>query len=116
MTDRVRRDDSLVPPGGELSGFIRDPVIIVHQDQDRKLRYLLQFAVVDEGMGDPRFAGVILSDLLDHAAAAYAATTGRDQRDVRAVIAKVMRDEDKFKEKDPSRGQASWTTVWPRRN
>ena len=116
MTDRVRDDDSLIPPDGGLPGLIRNPIIIVHKADDGKLHYLLSFADVDAGMDDPRIAGIILSDILDHMAAAYAATTGRDQRDLRAAIAKVMRDEDRFKEKDPERGRQAGATVWPKRN
>ena len=115
MTDRVQDDDSLIPPGGDPSGFFRNPLIIVHQIEDGSLRYVISLGPIDKTMDDPRVAGVLLSDLLDHLAAAYQATTGRDQRDVRAAIFKVMRDEDRFKEKDPTRGAARGATIWPRK-
>ena len=51
-----------------------------------------------------------MSNLLDNLAAAYQRTAGRDQRDVRAAIVKVVRDEDRFKEKDPTRGAARGAT------
>ena len=115
MTERVQDDDSLIPPGGDPSGFFRNPLIIVHQIEDGSLRYVISLGPIDKTMDDPRVAGVLLSDLLDHLAAAYQATTGRDQRDVRAAIVKVMRDEDGFKEKDPTRGNPKGATVWPRK-
>ena len=115
MTDRVQDDDSLIPPGGDPSGFFRNPLIIVHQIEDGSLRYVISLGPIDKTMDDPRVAGVLLSDLLDHLAAAYQATTGRDQRDVRAAIVKVMRDEDRYKEKDPMRGNPKGATVWPRK-
>ncbi len=116
MTDRIQNDDSLIPPGGDPSGFIRNPIIIVHKLDDESVRYVLSLGEVDKSMGDPRIAGILLSDLLDHVAEAYRATTGSDQRDIRAAIFKVMRDEDRFKEKDPSRGSARGATLWPRKN
>jgi hypothetical protein len=115
MTDRIQDDDSLIPPGGEMSGFFRNPIIIVHQIEDGSLRYVISLGPIDENLDDPRVAGVLLSDLLDHLAASYKGTTGRDQRDLRAAIFKVMRDEDRFKEKDPSRWAARGATVWPRK-
>jgi hypothetical protein len=115
MTDRIQDDDSLIPPGGDPSGFIRNPIIVVYKTDDGGVRYLISFGDINENMDDPRVAGVLLSDLLDHIAAAYQATTGRDQRDLRAAISKVMRDEDRFKEKDPSRGAARGATIWPRK-
>jgi hypothetical protein len=115
MTDRVQDDDSLIPPGGDPSGFIRNPIIIVHKIDDGSIRYLLSLGEIDEHLDDPRAVGILLSDLLDHLAAAYQTTTNRDQRDLRAAIFKVMRDEDRFKEKDPSRGTARGATIWPRK-
>src|SRR5215831_1158001 len=49
---------------------------------------------------DYRDFGMAISDLIDHIANAYHQTTGRDFRDVRASIMKVVRDEDRFKKKD----------------
>ncbi len=115
MTDRVQDDDSLIPPGGDPSGFIRDPIIVVHQADDESIRYLISLGGIDKNLDDPRPVGIVMSDLLDHLAAAYQKTTGRDQRDVRAAIVKVMRDEDRFKEKDPTRGNPKGATVWPRK-
>jgi hypothetical protein len=47
--------------------------------------------------------GVAISDLIDHIANAFHQSTGCDVRDVRAKIVKVLRDEDRFKEKGPKR-------------
>jgi hypothetical protein len=55
--------------------------------------------------------GVAISDLIDHIANAFHQSTGRDVRDVRAKIVKVLRDEDRFKEKDPKRAQMSGRIV-----
>jgi hypothetical protein len=55
--------------------------------------------------------GIAISDLIDHIADAYHQTTGRDKRDIRASIVKVLRDEDRFKEKDPKRTQMSGKIV-----
>jgi len=60
--------------------------------------------------------GVVLSDLLDHIARAYHQATGRDERAIREAVLKVMRDEDRFKARDPSRGSMSGATVFPQRN
>jgi len=51
--------------------------------------------------------GVALSDLIDHIADAYHQTTGRDIRDIRSTLVKVLRDEDRFKEKNPTRAHMS---------
>ena len=56
--------------------------------------------------------GIAISDLIDHIAEAYHQTTGRDSRDIRARIVKVLRDEDKFKEKDPTRARPSGHMIW----
>ena len=55
--------------------------------------------------------GIAISDLIDHIADAYHQTTGRDVRDIRARIVKVLRDEDRFKEKDPKRTQMSGRVI-----
>ena len=115
MTDRVQDDDSLIPPGGDPSGFIRDPIIIVHKNDEGSIRYIISLGDTALGLDDPRAAGILLSDLLDHLAAAYQSTTSRDQRDLRAAILTVMRAEDRFKEKDPARGNPKGATLWPRK-
>jgi hypothetical protein len=117
MTDRVEDDDSLIPPGGRPPNFFAHPVVIVHKvEEPAVLGYVISLAEIDENMDTPAVAGIMLSDLLDHLAKAYAAASGRDQRDVRAAIFKVMRDEDRFKEKDPTRGGQRGATMWPKRN
>lgn len=90
------------------------PVIIVEQTEDNKQLYRLHVTEIDPMANEPKLFGLVLSDLIDHLARAYADATGRDARDIRAEIVKVMRDEDRFKEKDPSRGNLSGVTVKPR--
>jgi hypothetical protein len=63
------------------------------------------------GPHDPILYGVAISDLLDHLAAAVHDMTGRDSRDIREQILKVMRDEDRFKEKDPTRAEMTRRTT-----
>jgi hypothetical protein len=76
-----------------------DPIFHVHlMDQGSRLR-------------DYRMFGIVISDLLDHIANAYHHTIGRDLRDIRADIVKVLRDEDRFKKKDLSRSQMSGTVA-----
>jgi hypothetical protein len=76
-----------------------DPIFHVHlMDQGGRLR-------------DYRMFGIVISDLLDHIANAYHHAIGRDLRDIRADIVKVLRDEDRFKKKDPSRSRMSGQVV-----
>jgi hypothetical protein len=84
--------------------IITDPVVLVEQAKDGEaLRFTLhpEFFAHNDAAG----WGVLLSDLIDHIAHMGATLSGRDVRDVRASLVKVMRDEDRFKEKDPERAQ-----------
>lgn len=90
------------------------PVIIVEQTEDNKQLYRLHLTELDPMANEPIRFGIVLSDLIDHLARAYSDATGRDARDIRQQIVKVMRDEDRFKEKDPARGALSGTTIKPR--
>lgn len=112
--DRVKEDDSLKDVIGRT--ILYRPIIIVEAIDDEKLQYRLHLTELDPMMNEPKLYGLILSDLLDHIAAAYGQSAGRDPRDVRYEIFKVMRDEDRFKEKDPSRGGLRGTTIFPPRN
>jgi hypothetical protein len=114
--DRIRDDDSLVPPGGEMPGFFEEPAIVVHKVEGGKVGFAICTAVFDERMDTPAVYGIIISDLIDHLAASYASTTGRDAKDVRAQLHKVVRDEERFKEKDPARGRGRGATIFPKRN
>jgi hypothetical protein len=87
------------------------PIIIVEKDGDNGELYRLHLSELDERMTEPRLFGILLSDLLDHIARAYGHVTGRDERDVRAQIMKTLRDEDRFKGKDPSRVKQSGITT-----
>jgi hypothetical protein len=93
---------------------IERPIIIVHKIGDQgALRFVIDLAEMIRpettiGPGEttvgPGAPGIILSDLLDHIAHAYhQIVPDRDEREIRSDILKVMRDEDRFKEKDPSR-------------
>jgi len=90
------------------------PIIIVERTDDDKQLFRLHITELDPMANDPIKFGIIMSDLIDHLAAAYHDTTGRDLRDIRAQIVKVMRDEDRFKEKDPKRGQLTGITIMPK--
>jgi len=82
------------------------PIIIVHKIEDGKTQFeinLAEFFADDPMTFGPVIPGIILSDLLDHIVNALHQVTDRDERDIRADILKAMRDEDCFKEKDPSR-------------
>jgi hypothetical protein len=111
MTERIRDDTSIEEP---TSGYIEAPAIIVHRTEGG-YQYIIGIGNVDERADSPEMFGVMMSDLLDHIAAAYHDATGRDQRDIRAQLFKVMRDEDRFKEKDPTRGGGRGRTFLGRR-
>ena len=111
---RITNDDSM--KNEQIGGMIENPIIVIHRAEDAQFRYILNLAEIDARLDDPRIAGIMLSDLLDHIAAFYASVSSRDERDVRSVIFKVMRDEDRFKEKDPTRGNQRGATIYPHRN
>jgi hypothetical protein len=92
------------------------PVIIVEMAEDNEPYYRLHLNELDEHLNEPRLFGIVLSDLMDHLAHAYRDVTGRDERDIRAQIMKTLRDEDRFKKKDPSRVQQSGLTIRPQNN
>lgn len=111
--DRVTEDDGLKDVHGQT--IIYRPIIIIEHTDDAKCQYRLHLSELDPLMKEPKLYGIMLSDLLDHIAAAYSQLSARDPRDVRNEIFKVMRDEDRFKEKDPSRGAQRGTTIMPQR-
>ena len=85
---------------------IERPVITVDKiGNDGTSRFMINIAEMKnpDGMHGPVIPGIMLSDLLDHIAHAYHEVTGRDERDIRADILKAMKNEDRFKEKDPTR-------------
>ena len=113
MSDRIKDDPSLAE---HVTGPIQihRPVIIIDRDDEGRCIYRIHVSEVDPQTDDPRVFGIILSDLLDQLARAYRDLTGRDTRDIHAHILKVMRDEDRFKEKDPARGNLRGVTIMPR--
>lgn len=112
--DRVTEDDDLKEIAGRT--ILYRPIIIVEATEDGKQQYRLHLAELDQMMNKPKLYGIVLSDLLDHIAAAYHQISGRDARDVRYYILKTLRDEDRFKDKDPSRGRQRGATIMPPRN
>lgn len=90
---------------------IHQPMLIIEKSGDGKYQY--RVFLTEE---DPRSYGIILSDLADHITKAICQFTGRDPRDVREGLLKVMRDEDRFKSKDPSRGGLTGSIDFGRKN
>jgi hypothetical protein len=111
---RVKEDDSLTDIAGRT--IIYRPIIIVEATDDGKQQYRLHLSELDPHTNEPKMFGIVLSDLLDHIAHAYHGQTGRDARDIRYDILKVLRDEDRFKEKDPARGKLRGATSGPLRS
>jgi len=115
MTERVREDPSLIPPDGGMA--INRPIIVVHKLESGQEGYIIDLSALDQNMDDPRPFGVVLSDLLDQIAAAYSRVTGADQGVLRKHLKKVMRDEDRFKARDPSRyAMSRGATIFPVKN
>jgi hypothetical protein len=112
--ERVVRasDDDLDVEGGAI---LNRPIIIV-EALDEGGRFRLQLNEVDPSMDSPGIFGVILSDLVDHIAAAYQQSTGVDQRFAQHDIMKVLLDENRAKDKDPNRAVARGKTFTPLRS
>lgn len=60
---------------------------------------------LDETYSDPRVAGVLLSDMLDHLSLAYADMTGQTADETREYVMGVMLHENAAKRRDPSLSQ-----------
>lgn len=110
---RITEDESLKDIQGRT--ILYRPIIIVEATDDGKQQYRLHLTELDPFLNAPTLFGILLSDLVDHISAAYATVSNRNERDLRAHIFKVMRDEDRFKEKNPSRGRARGTIIMPPR-
>jgi Domain of unknown function (DUF5076) len=109
--NRVQEDDELKEAAGIT--IIYRPIIVIEQTDDNEQLYRLHLGEIDPLGNEPQLYGIILSDLLDHIAAAYHRTTGRDERDIRYDIMKVFKDEDRFKTNDPKRGGSRGTMQSP---
>lgn len=107
----MRENEELKDHAGRT--ILYRPVIIVEQTEDSKQLYRLHLTELDPMGNTPELFGIVISDLLDHLAQAYHQSTGRDPRDIRYKILKVMRDEDRFKEKDPTRGNLAGMMIRP---
>lgn len=111
----MKNDKSLADdiPSGEGPHFIENPKIIVHGDHDTN-KFLINLTGFDPSANDPIRAGILMSDLIDHIAHAYGDVSKRDWRDIRDHIIKVIRDETRFKDKDPNRGNMRGFTLLPK--
>lgn len=114
MSDRVKRDDSLKDIADVR--ILHRPVIIVEMVDGDTNQFRIFPSILDPSLNEPRLFGILLSDAVDHIAAAYHNISGRDERALREIIFKAMRDEDRFKEKDPGRGANRATMTMPRGN
>ena len=114
MSDRIKQDDDLRNIAGRT--ILYRPIIIVEAIEGERQQYRINLTELDHSATEPKMFGIVLSDLIDHIAAAYRDVTGRDERAIRADIFKVMRDEDRFKEKDPARGRQRGLTIKPASN
>ncbi len=102
---RIKDDDSLkdmMPDEG--MNVITDPILIVSAHGNNQ-RYMINVSALDPMAHEPKLFGILLSDLVDHIAASYAQTTQRHEADIRATLIKTLRDEDRFKTKDPGRAR-----------
>ena len=113
--DRVKHDESIAK---DFAGrqIIYKPIIVIEHTADGKVAYHMHLEELDKEVKDPRIFGILLSDLVDQLAHAYHQATGRDVRDARDYLMMVMRDEDRFKQKDPSRGGQRAATIYPTKN
>jgi|SRR5262245_41070864 len=107
MSNRIK--DWKEPLPFEKGEMVRidNPLIIIHDDGKKNYQFIINVTNMKR-TGDDLcvFAGILMSDLIDHIAFAFRGHLGRDERDIRSVIFKVMKDEDRFKQKDPSRASA----------
>ena len=115
MNSNDDADDDLREKAEEMTSgeptVIYRPILIVENTEGGKQLYRINLAELDQLAHSPKVFGIMLSDLTDHVAAAYADATGRDARDVRAEVVRTFRDEDRFKEKEPGRGRIRGVTV-----
>jgi len=109
--DYIQQDDTLKDIADQT--ILYRPIIIVEAIEGDQQQYMLHLTELDPMLKQPKLFGILLSDLVDHIAAAYHQTTGRDQRDVRRDILTTLRDEDRFKEKDQMRVQQRGVTITP---
>jgi len=113
---RVTEDPTITPDNVDGPRYIRSPILIVEGNGGGGYSLTLAPDQLDTTLTEPRLFGIMLSDLVDHIAAAYAQIVNRDERDIREALMKTMRDEDRFKQKDPSRGNMRGCTIKPRGN
>jgi hypothetical protein len=95
---------------------VEKPIIIVHEVDGGKQQYLILPTILDPLLSKPTMFGIVLSDLLDHIAAAYAHIANADERALRDKIMRVMRDENRFKDEDPKRASGRSNKTLERAN
>jgi hypothetical protein len=103
MPNRVKDDPNLTESGEPR--MLERPIIIVEQSRDGSQRYLIFPEELDPQLESPASFGILLSDLLDHIASTYRSMTGQDEQALRDVIFKIMLEENRLKDADPSRGE-----------
>jgi hypothetical protein len=113
LSDRVKDDPTLRPQDPTQDERISAPVIIVHKVLG-DYQFLIFPAEVDPPVTDPRAFGILISDIIDHIARCYYDVTGMDERLIREGILRIVRDEQRFKDKDPTRGHSRGTTLMPK--
>jgi len=83
---------------------IARPIVIVEQRDDGSQLHRVFIDELGPLGTEPKCFGFALSDLIDQIAWTYHKSTGREERDIRREIAKVMRYEDQRKDNDPNSG------------
>lgn len=113
---RVKDDDELRNrfTGGRVE--IDRPVLIVHTVESGRNEFILNFSELDPMLDKAYAWGILLSDILDHAAAAYVGHGHRSERDVRDRIMRALKKENQLKEDDPTRGGQTGATLRPKAN
>lgn len=116
----IEDDPTLTPPPEGRPVYFENPILIVNRRDDGSIGYVFAPNEIEPGfdpMGDKIFAGgILLSDILDHMAHAYSATTGMTQDACRKALWREARDENRLKERDPDRYKArGFTTVTGRK-
>ena len=84
-------------------------VIILMSGTDKSATTIVNPTQLDPFLSKPTIYGVVVSDIIDHIAAAYAQLTGADMVALSEAILATARREHKFKKDDPSRSQMRGT-------
>ena len=112
---RVKDDAELLKPITEAMEIHR-PIALIHAVESGRNEFLLHFSEIDPMLDKPYAWGILMSDLLDHIAAAYVGHGYRTEREARDRILRAMKKENQLKEDDPSRGGQTGATLRPKAN